>query len=62
MAMSEEKRSLVTLELRAEVVWRTGPDGIRVERIELRDCIMLAPAAAELLALQRAGETPDTLH
>lgn len=60
--MSEEKRSLVTLELRAEVVWRAGPDGIRVERIELRDCVMVGPSAAELLVAPAAGKAPGPLH
>lgn len=60
--MSEEKRSLVTLELRAEVVWRMGPDGLLVERIEIRDCMMVGPSGAELLAAPPNGETSGTLH
>jgi hypothetical protein len=45
------------LELQARAVWKTTSDGLKVMRIEVMDCVMIAPAAAEGILGVPAGVT-----
>lgn len=45
------------LELQARAVWKRTSDGLTVARIEVLDCVMIAPAAAEPLLAVPDGVT-----
>jgi len=52
-----EKGTDLLLELQARAVWERTNDGLKVARIEVVDCVMIAPAAAEDMLGAPAGVT-----
>lgn len=49
--------SPITLELQADAVFEAGPDGPKLVRIDVRDCVLIAQAAAELMQGAPEGVT-----